>query len=332
MKRLLPAVAGALALVAVVRWMQAPEAGAPLRRRELMMDTLVTITCYPRAGVDAEAAVEAALGRMRAVERIFSSYLPDTPLARLNRQGHLARAEAPDELVAVLEAAVALHQASGGRFDAGLGQLLGLWGFGPGAVQGGPPAPEVLAQALAAGGIAGLTLAPDQLRLAPGVALDLGGHAKGYAVDEAVRLLQAAGLAALVDAGGDMAATGPKPGGAPWRVGIRDPGSEGGVLGVLLLDGGAVATSGDYERFYEWQGERVHHLLDPTTGVPARVHVQATVRAARCAEADAWATALFVSPPEEAAALAAKAGVSALLLGPGDARQLLGGFAWEPRR
>jgi thiamine biosynthesis lipoprotein len=332
MKKLLSAlVTGLLLVLLVTRQGRRIEAG-PRDRRELLMDTLVTIRWFPRQGVDGEAAVEAALARMRQVEALFSCYLESSPLARLNRRGSLPRAEAPPELASVLESVVAFGGRTRGLFDGGLGRILVLWGFGPGGVKQGPPPPEELAAALAAAGISGLTLGPEALSLRPGMALDLGGYAKGYAVDQATAMLAEAGLAALVQAGGSVAVTGPKPDGQPWRVGVRDPARAEGLLGVLELAEGAVATSGDYERCYLHQGVSIHHLMDPRTGAPARHRSQVTVRAARCAEADGWGVALFVARPGEAEELARQAGVSALMVDAAGAVTRLGDFRWEPER
>jgi thiamine biosynthesis lipoprotein len=276
------------------------------------MDTLVTITAYAPEGVDPAPAVGAAFRRMGEVEAVFSSYQESAALARLNAAGEL---EAPPaELSRVLQAALELSAAAEGHYSPSLGAVLELWGFGPTppVTPRRPPEDAPLATALAAAQAGGVTVEDGRLGLRPGLRLDLGGYAKGYAVDEGVRVLREHGLSALVDAGGDMACTGPKPGGAPWRVGVRHPRDPDGLLGVVTLEGGAVATSGDYERYFEHEGQRFHHLLAPDTGRPARHHTQVTVRARSCAQADAWATALFVAEPERAQALARTARLQAL--------------------
>ncbi len=145
--------------------------------------------------------------------------------------------------------------------------------------------------------------------------LDLGGVAKGWAADRAAARAMACGAwGVLVDAGGDLRMMGHRPG-APWRIGVRHPREQGGILTVLEVEGGAVATSGDYERYFEHGGFRYHHLLDPRTGMPARGAVSVTVLCAHAWRADALATALFVMGPERAIAFAARTkGLEALVI------------------
>ena len=320
-----------LALVLVVLWARGPRRRPAYRERRLLMDTLVTITAHGSEGADPSPGVAAAFARMAEVEATFSSYRAGTPLARLNQSGELASPS--PELRRVLAGALDLSTRAGGRYDPTLGAISDLWGFGPRPPKGErrPPPDAALAAALSVSGLEGVTLAPDGLALRAGLRLDLGGYAKGYAVDEAVRVLREHGLAALVDAGGDMACTGPKPDGKPWRVGVRHPRNRERLLGVVSLDGGAVATSGDYERFFEYQGRRYHHLVDPDTGRPARHHGQVTVRAPTCAEADAWATALFVAPLPQARELARSAGLRALWVPASPGAAGVGDLHLEPR-
>lgn len=320
-----------LALVLIVLWARGPRRRPAFRQRSLLMDTLVTITAQAPEGVDPAPAVAAAFSRMKQVEETFSSYRAEAALARLNATGRLAKP--PEELRQLLEASLALSRRAEGRYDPTLGAVANLWGFGPEPPAGprSPPGDATLAPALAASGVAGVTLTPEALTLRPGLHLDLGGYAKGYAVDEAVRVLREHGVAGLVDAGGDMACTGPKPGGAPWRVGVRHPRDPEGLLGVVSLTEGAVATSGDYERYFEHDGKRYHHLLDPDTGRPARHHTQVTVRAPTCAQADAWATALFVAAPAQAQELARAAGLRALWVPSDPASPRTGDLVLEPR-
>jgi len=121
--------------------------------------------------------------------------------------------------------------------------------------------------------------------------IDLGGIAKGYAVDRARDLFRRAGVKDfLINAGGDLWAEGKNPRGEPWRVGIQNPRGEG-ILRVLSLSGKAVATSGDYQRFFLWEGRRYHHLLSPFTGYPFPFWTSMTVEAESCIKADALATA-----------------------------------------
>lgn len=316
-----------LVLLAIALWPRGPGARVPLRQRRFLMDTLVTITAYPPAGAaDGHARIEAALERMQEIEAIFTGYR-DSPLRRWNDGGRLERSGAPPELLQALERVRALHRASGGNFDPSLGRLKAAWGFldAPGEAPR-PPSPEVLEAARAASGMDHLEDTPEAWILRGGARLDLGGWAKGLAVDAAVEFLGREGYAALVDAGGDMACTGPKPDGSPWKIGIRDPEDPRGLVGVIPLSEGAVATSGSYERYFEFEGRRYHHLLDPRTGEPAGYRVQATVLAPNCAAADAWATAFFVAPPEAVPEISRENQVPTLLVEAGGKRTNFGDF------
>lgn len=142
--------------------------------------------------------------------------------------------------------------------------------------------------------------------------IDLGGIAKGYAADRAAVVMQRAGVTAgLVNAGGDIAAFGER----TWNIGVKHPRGPG-TFAVVPLKNRGMATSGDYERFFEHEGERYHHILDPASGMPARGLISATVIADTCTEADAWATALFVRGPGRLAAELERRGMEWIAVDP----------------
>ena len=125
--------------------------------------------------------------------------------------------------------------------------------------------------------------------------MDLGGCAKGYATDEAFEALREAGIRhAIINAGGNVYALGTKPDGSPWRVGVQDPRNPQGIIAVLAVSDRAVVSSGDYQRFFEQDGNRYHHILDPATGKPAGQVMQTTVVADSAIDADILSTTLFV--------------------------------------
>jgi FAD:protein FMN transferase len=225
----------------------------------------------------------------------------DGELAALNRaltdQG---RFTASDALAALLAASQSISLASGGAFDPGVGPLVELWGFQSGEPPGVVPDSGAIATLLArTGSIKDLVIDGNRIEAAPGAArlfkLDLGGIAKGAAVDRIVGMLEADGVApALVNAGGDLRVVGARPD-RPWRIGIAAPRGDG-VLGVIELEPGEAAfTSGDYERYFERDGKRLHHILDPRTGFPAAGTEAVTVIAGEGTLADAAATAIFVA-------------------------------------
>jgi len=268
------------------------------------MGTFVRIEA---SGAGAREAVGRALARFAELEALLDPARPSSDVARLAlAAGSGEPLPVSPDTIALLTAADEVHRLSGGAFDLTVGPLVTLWGFGSGAepARTAPPDAEALARALSlvaweevswdpATGTARLGLA--------GQTLATGGIAKGYALDDAAAILRNAGVRrALLDAGGSLYLLGARDDeGRPWRVGVRHPRGEG-YIGVLEVPGDrAVATSGDYERYFEAEGVRYHHILDPRTGRPARQAVSVTVVGPSATLADALSTALFVLGPEE---------------------------------
>ena len=273
-------------------------------RQAFVLGTLVKITGAGVDGATFEEAAGAAFREMRTVHDALTPTRPDNLLGRFNRGAHRRWKPLEGPLEALLPRALSVQQASDNTFSPTLGRLISLWGFREPPFPDRPPASRPLASLLRSGaGDPALALRRQGVLAArltrPGAALDLGGIAKGFAVDRAAAVLQERGVAdALINAGGDMRALG-RHGDRPWRIGIRSPRDKERVLAVLeLAPGESVVTSGDYERTFRYQGTRYHHLLDPATGRPARTARQATVLGPRATEADAWSTALFVAGPE----------------------------------
>lgn len=206
---------------------------------------------------------------------------------------------------------------SRGLFNPAIGNLLKIWGF---QQDDRPPGPPPSAQAVARWVDSSPSMRDVQIdglqasSSNPAVRLDFGGFAKGFSVEKAVQLLVKLGIRDfIVNAGGDLCARG-RHGRRPWRIGIRHP-VEQGVLGSIKLDGPVcVFTSGGYERFFEYQGKRYHHILDPHTGYPAAHTRSVTVVAKDATLADAAATALFVAGPENWREIAMAMGVDSVLL------------------
>ncbi len=239
----------------------------------------------------------------------------DGELARINRElAANGEAVADPAMAALLREARRITIASEGAFDPAVGALVELWGFHSALTEPAPPRPEAIDAWLRGGAsLAAVEIEGTMLRTdAAGVVLDLGGIAKGEAVDRLVALVGRHGIRdAIVNAGGDLRVLGRR-GQRPWRIGIKDPRAES-VLGVIeLADGEAAFTSGDYERFVDRDGRRLHHILDPRTGFPAEATRAVTVIARRGVDADAAATALFVAG-DEWRRIAPAVGVEAVL-------------------
>jgi len=297
---------------------------AELREGRILLGTLVEIQ-VPRGDRAARDAVTAAFAEMARIEALMSPHRPDSDVARLSAAEESLEV-APDT-AEVFALGLDVAARSAGAFDLTLGRLKALWDL-----EGdNPRVPDDAEIAAALEGIG-----PGALRLdgrwvskaRPDLAVDLGGIAKGYAIDRAIAVLAGAGIEqASVNAGGDLRLLGSR-GARPWRIGIRHPRSAEELLATLELSGRAVVTSGDYERFFEVDGRRYHHIFDPRSGYPASACQSVTLVADSAMLADALATAVFVLGPEEGLALLAEfAGVEALIVAADGATHATPGLA-----
>jgi thiamine biosynthesis lipoprotein len=220
-------------------------------------------------------------------------------IGALNRAGV---GSLPEEVLAVLETARTVAAASGGAFDPTILALTELWSFDTG---GRVPTGPQIEQARSRVDFSRVTVGRDgRVVLPEGFGFDLGGIAKGAVVDLTAEYLLDRGYEDfLIDAGGDILVSGLKQGRTPWRIAIRHPRDSQAVVGVLAFgrkdERIAVVTSGDYERYFEQDGKRYHHILDPRSGYPADQLASVTVIAPTCALADALSTAAFVLGPQE---------------------------------
>lgn len=243
----------------------------------------------------AARALDAAVGEVARIEAKFSRYRQDSALSRLNASAGRGWTLVDDETRDLLAYAHTCHEASGGLFDISSGVLRRAWDFSGRRTPPRVPAAAVLAQLLSLVGWERVEREAEQVRLPAGMELDFGGIGKEYAVDRVCALLGELGVAhGLVNLGGDTRVFGgqPMPDGhlGPWRVGIAHPREEGATLCTVALTDGAIATSGDYERFVEIDGRRYCHLLDPRTGMPVSHWQSVTVVAPLCLSAGAAST------------------------------------------
>ncbi len=287
------------------------------RDSQLVFGTLVDVTLY---GTDAATAQKAFRQLRQDFELMHFMWHPWKP-GPVGRTNELLALQAPfsgnPSILPLIERSLPLSQASEHLFNPAIGKLIALWGFhSDEPPQGPPPDPRAIAELVAADPkledieIRGVVMRGTN----PAVKLDFGAVAKGLAIDRGIEALQALGVAhAVINAGGDLKVIG-RHGDRPWRVGIRNPRGEG-VLAVLdVHDGEAVFTSGDYERYFTWEGKRYHHILDPRTGYPAEGTRSVTVIHTDGATADAAATALFVAGPDDWPRIAQRMGIDQVLL------------------
>lgn len=297
-------------LLAAAWWRGQPESGE-VRRTRFLMGTTVEIIAAGQPAEALETAVGEAFTEMQRLVRLLGSGETDSDPVRVNRSENPV--EVAPETAELLKLGLHIARLSEGGFDLGLGRLKSLWGIETDA----PGVPETgkVAEVLAATGPGSIVLDGKQVTTRPGVELDLSALAKGYIVDRAAEVLRQHDVRrGAINAGGDMYLLG-QPDGRPWRIGIQHPRDRSAVVATLQLSNRAVVTSGDYERYFEREGVRYHHLFDPRTGFPARRSQSVTVVGPTTVLADALATTLFVlGPARGLALLQAFPGYEALLI------------------
>lgn len=266
-----------------------------------MLGTVVSIKVYDRgSGVD--AAVEDAFGAIRQVERVMNRFDTQSELSRLNNAAGSGWIHVSGDLFDIVRDSVRYSNETAGAFDVTVLPVMKLWNFK--AAEPKTPSPEDAATALSLTGWNRIRLDPNGrgiLLPIAGMGIDLGGIAKGLAVDRAAAVLRGHGIkSAMVLGAGNIAFVGLPPGRLYWKIGIRHPRDEQGEIGILQVNSGAVATSGDYEKCVIIDGKRYSHIVDPRTGWPVEGNVASvTVLAPTAEEADALSTAVFVMGAEK---------------------------------
>lgn len=283
---------------------------AVARRTVPIMGTIAEITVVDRSEALAQQGVEAVIAELRFVDAIMTRFRGDSDIGRANRFAGREGVTVGGETAEVIETALRWALVSEGRFDPAIGAASELWDV----TNRREPPPAEAVQRLAGrsfwrhvdverrAGVGTVRYG------APDLHLDLGGIGKGYSLDRSVAALRDLGVEhAIVNLGGDLYALGESPEGGPWRVGIRSPEDPGVVARTLEVSNRAVATSGDYERFFRYGGERFHHLIDPQTAAPRLTRVRSvTVLADRCIDAEPCAVSVFGLPQAQAEAFARK--------------------------
>lgn len=258
--------------------------------------------------------------RLDELEDIFSNWRTDSVVSRFNASRSTEWQAVPHELAEVVSFAQRMSEQTGGAFDVTVSPLIDLWGFGAKGRITTPPDAEAVANAKARCGWQKLEvrLAPPMLRKSqPDLQINVSALVEGYALDDLTKRLKTHGLQNfLLEVGGELFASGTKPDGAPWQVGVQRPeGGKGVVVGVMPLQNKALATAGTYRQFIESGGRRFPHVLDARTGRPVEHGlVSVSVFAESCLMADAWATALLVLGPQEGRAMADRLKLDAIFI------------------
>lgn len=262
-----------------------------------------------------EDDLQTILGR---IESSMSNWIESSDVARFNRIGVGCLLIQP-ETQNVVSAALKVSGQSLGYFDPTVSPLIELWGFGTVDNSPAEPEPKAIRQALSDSGYQSISVVDQQLCKTNGkLQLNLSAIAKGYAVDLLAQELEASGYKRfLVEVGGELFGHGTNRQGEAWKIGVEKPGYDNlpEVLTVLPLDNRGVATSGDYRNYYELDGARYSHIIDPTTGYPVTHRAASvTVLHERVMYADAWATALLAAGPEKGLEIANDEGIAMLMV------------------
>ena len=274
--------------------------------RRLAMGSALHLTAWTTDEPAARAAFAAVFAEFERLEGLLSVWRAGSDVVRLNQAAGRAPVPVHDDTRRVLQAAAQVSAWTDGTFDITFGALAEVWKFDHDQDNRVPTAAEIAARVPRVDYTA---VVVDDGRgtaflMRPDVRVHLGGIGKGYAVDRAAAILRAAGLRDfMVQAGGDLYVGG-RAGDTPWRLGIQDPRGPGGdpFASVELVDA-TFSTSGDYERFFERDGVRYHHILDPDTGQPARLCRSVTIVARDATTADGLSTGVFILGPERGMAL-----------------------------
>jgi thiamine biosynthesis lipoprotein len=307
-----------IALAACTKTPQ-PREAAPRSESEFVLGTICTVTLYETEAAEAAQVFHDVFVRLHEIEQRMSASRADTDIDCVNQSARRGAVDTPvpvhPDVRAVLERALHYAALSDGAFDPTIGPLVKLWGIGTDAARL-PPA-EALSEALSLVNWRDVAIDPDTdgvfLRKR-GMALDLGAIAKGYAADEAVRILQLRDVSgAIIDLGGNICVYGVKKQAlreSPWRVGVQNPFNvRGAYLGTLELSGQSayatsVVTSGVYERYEELDGTRYHHILSTRDGYPVQNGLlSVTILAAASIDADALSTTVFTLGYDDGRAL-----------------------------
>ncbi|NLJ78897.1 MAG: FAD:protein FMN transferase [Tissierellia bacterium] len=270
----------------------------PLIRTEFLMDTVIRLNIYDRKD---EKILDRAIDRLKEIEEAMSTTISTSDISSINKNAGIKPVKVRKDVYQVIKQAKVFAIATDGAYDPTIGPLVELWDVASKNREevDSIPTEDEIKKAKDLVDYNDLELEDDGYVYLnrPGMKLDLGGIAKGYAADEVKSIFAEEGVkSAIIDLGGDIYAMGNKGKGKPWRVGIEDPfGAAGSYLGVSDVEDKSIVTSGDYKRFFMYEGNRYHHIIDPDTGYPTNNEISSlSVISDKGVDGDAVATALFV--------------------------------------
>ncbi|KAF2956756.1 FAD:protein FMN transferase [Marinitoga sp. 38H-ov] len=263
-------------------------------KKDFAMGTWVNVVVSGEK-IDSEKLADIAFDEMSRIEKKFSKTIENSVISKLNKERSII---ADKETLFLIKAAINYADLTGSAFDPTVGELIKIWGFDDINNEKRIPTQDEIKTALEGVSYKFIKIEGDKISLLNDkTKIDLGGIAKGYAVDMAVQKIKELdpNATGFIDAGGDIGIIGPKFGKFPWVIGIRDP--DKGPYDIkeqIYLKEGAIVTSGNYERFFVKDGVKYHHLLDPKTGYPANYFKSVTIISDNAMKADAMSTAIFI--------------------------------------
>lgn len=273
-----------------------------LTEERVLMGTQVIVKAIGDDKSAVEMAISAAFDEIWRLEKLMSHYRPESELSQINQNAGKHAVPVSQELYDLILKSLTFSELTGGAFDISFASVGKLWNFRKKNV----PTPEAVKAQLPKVNYKKIRLNTKNRSVflpETGMEIGLGGIGKGYAMDQAMKVLQKHGIKdAMVMAGGDTLIRGKK-GDLPWKIGLRNPDQTEGVLAVLPLTDQAISTSGDYERFFFKDGVRYHHILDTKTGFPAMACRSVSILAPEATTSDALSTSVFVLGPKAGLAL-----------------------------
>jgi FAD:protein FMN transferase len=280
------------------------------------MHTIVTITAVSDSTDLARKAIEEAYAELDRLASVFNFYDEKSELSAINRNAGVGPVKVSKETLELIAKSLYVSQMTDGAFDVTVGSLVKLWDMNKRIV----PDKKIIEETKKNIGYENIVV--DRTGSAifikkKGMSIDLGGIVKGYAADRVVDILQRNGIkSGIAQVGGEVRTFGKKPDGSPWTVGIQNPRQKGGgdeIIATVDISGKAISTSGDYNKYFEKDGRRYHHLIDPKTGYPSLNCGSATVIADNATSSDGFSK-LFILGPEKGIEAAKKAGVEVVFI------------------
>ncbi|WP_073257006.1 FAD:protein FMN transferase [Caldanaerovirga acetigignens] len=266
----------------------------PVVKTNFQLDTLIKISAY---GDGASEAIDAAFERIGQIDKKMNARASDSEVTAVNEAAGKNPVKVSSDTFFVIKRGLYFSDLSGGKFDITVGPLVNLWGIGTDKAH--VPEKSEIIEALKLINYRDVLLDENEKTIMlkkPGMAIDLGGIAKGYAADEVIKVLKERGMkSAVADLGGNVYVLGRKPNGQLWKIGIQDPFKpRGEIFATIEAENKTLVTSGVYERFFEEGGKRYHHILDTLTGYPVENGlVSVTIIGNSSIDADALSTAVF---------------------------------------